>query len=423
MMAREEPCSVPPPKGEGYFPLRVGTRLADGRYTLVRKLGWGAGASVWLARTWRSEGGHRYVAIKVLTAMLTEDVLRGSSLEVRMFEKLSDGEHAKDEHPGRRHCLTAESVFTEDSVHGRHICIVTPPFGQNVAELRISRSLDEFPLSALKSVVKQTLLALDYLHRILRVVHMDVKASNIFVQLRASDEDITHYLQRHPAEEKRPQETHGEQSFMHTRSQPLPNFGLDPSLKNLHVCLGDYGGTVPIPVTSEMPGEMATTPFFVRAPELYLGHHWSTPVDIWAVGCMISELLVPASPLFPQDLTRIPDDQQRRAHFARITERLGQFPLDFLHRCPNRDQYFDAAGEPPDTERTEHDADPGRPILALPPQGGTLEAFLGNDLHVRRCFSQEDLQAIFRFMRRCLEIDPEKRPTAEELLRDEWLRL
>jgi hypothetical protein len=33
----------------GYFPARLNQSLADGRYTILRKLGWGTAASVWLA--------------------------------------------------------------------------------------------------------------------------------------------------------------------------------------------------------------------------------------------------------------------------------------------------------------------------------------------------------------------------------------
>lgn len=34
----------------GYFPMRLGQRLANGQYEVVRKLGHGSHSSVWLAK-------------------------------------------------------------------------------------------------------------------------------------------------------------------------------------------------------------------------------------------------------------------------------------------------------------------------------------------------------------------------------------
>ena len=34
----------------GYHPVKIGDEFSDGRYTVVRKLGWGHFSTVWLAR-------------------------------------------------------------------------------------------------------------------------------------------------------------------------------------------------------------------------------------------------------------------------------------------------------------------------------------------------------------------------------------
>jgi len=46
----EEPHMLPPETGHGYNPLSLGDSLADGKYQIVRKLGWGGYSSAWLAR-------------------------------------------------------------------------------------------------------------------------------------------------------------------------------------------------------------------------------------------------------------------------------------------------------------------------------------------------------------------------------------
>lgn len=49
----------------GYYPLKIGDDLDDGRYLLVDKLGYGGYSTIWLARDLQMA---RYVAIKVITA-------------------------------------------------------------------------------------------------------------------------------------------------------------------------------------------------------------------------------------------------------------------------------------------------------------------------------------------------------------------
>jgi len=39
-----------PELGYGYYPITLGDRLHNGKYEIVRKLGWADYASVWLAK-------------------------------------------------------------------------------------------------------------------------------------------------------------------------------------------------------------------------------------------------------------------------------------------------------------------------------------------------------------------------------------
>jgi len=42
-----------------------------------------------------------------------------------------------------------------------------------------------------------------------------------------------------------------------------------------------------IPIEKIVP-EREYQPVLLRAPEVILGHAWSTPADIWSVGCLVS---------------------------------------------------------------------------------------------------------------------------------------
>ena len=51
----------------GYHPVSLGDTFKEGRYTVVKKLGWGHFSTVWLARDAQSSA---YVALKVVKSAL-----------------------------------------------------------------------------------------------------------------------------------------------------------------------------------------------------------------------------------------------------------------------------------------------------------------------------------------------------------------
>lgn len=46
-----------------------------------------------------------------------------------------------------------------------------------------------------------------------------------------------------------------------------------------------------VPIDKHLWGE-AVQPVMLRAPEVILGHPWSTPIDIWTVGCLVSVVCI-----------------------------------------------------------------------------------------------------------------------------------
>ena len=85
-------------------------------------------------------------------------------------------------------------------------------------------------------------------------------------------------------------------------SQPLPNFQLDPNLTDIKICLSTmamvrsyHSARTPLTlfpclmaVWADATHKDEFQPVLLRAPEVILGHPWSTPVDIWSVGCLVS---------------------------------------------------------------------------------------------------------------------------------------
>ncbi|KAH9941621.1 kinase-like domain-containing protein [Epithele typhae] len=384
----------------GYFPVQIGHVFEDhdgGTYEVVRKIGWAAYSNVWLA-LYRRDGGERYVVVKVLTILAT----RGDSAELAIYRRFHELRACEtQDHPGFCHLVEPLALFTAESKYGPHRCIVTAPYGSTVDDLQTGQLHARFRLPVVKRIVRQTLLALDFLHREMKVVHADVKASNLFIKLNIGHDDLKRYLHDHPSENHAPE--YAKQwvgPSVTVKTQPLPNVGLDPSVENIDVSLGDFGGSVFLDDLT--PETENVTPSPLRAPEVILAHPWSTPSDIWSLGCMAFETLTGSS-LF--QCSRTPRLSQVEVHLARIAEHLGPFPRDFLDRCAARDKYFTPDGELKQVP---------------PPLSGPLEDWLTNFPHIRQEMSAHEVGATAAFLRRCLAIRPEERATAAELLEDEW---
>lgn len=140
-------------------------------------------------------------------------------------------------------------------------------------------------------------------------------------------------------------------------------------------------------------------PDLLRAPEVILGHVWSTPIDIWSLGCLIFEFLVgvPFFELYSHAGILFTD-----IHLARVLEHIGPFPPGFLAACSRRAEYFN--------------------------ENGSLLRIQGyNPRSIEDCFRQfkvldEDaILSTSAFMRRCLIVDPALRPSALELVKVDWL--
>ncbi|GLB44360.1 putative protein kinase domain containing protein [Lyophyllum shimeji] len=140
----------------------------------------------------------------------------------------------------------------------------------------------------------------------------------------------------------------------------------------------------------------------LRAPEVILGHAWSTPIDIWSVGCIVFEHLTGA-PMFR--LYESPSVSVTDSHLQRIIEHVGGFSPSFLARCSWRGEYFDEQGE---LLRVKNEW--------LSPQ--PIEDCLALYKHV----DKNAITPAAAFIRRCLTIDPSARPSASDLLQDQWLR-
>lgn len=159
----------------GYHPCYIGEEYKNGKYTLVRKLGWGHFSTVWLAR---DNDKHCHVAMKVVRSAkhYTETAID----EIKLLDKVTTSDI---HHPGHQHVIQLLDTFTHKGPNGVHVVMVFEVLGENLLGLIRRYKHRGIPIVFVKQIAKQLLSALDFLHRQCGVIHTDLKPENILIEI------------------------------------------------------------------------------------------------------------------------------------------------------------------------------------------------------------------------------------------------
>lgn len=177
----------------GYHPVHIGDTFSDGRYVVVRKLGWGHFSTVWLAKDTKM---NRHVALKIVKSAprYTETAID----EIKLLQRLITSStppaapsssnpnpppSPSHTHPGRSHVISFLDHFRHKGPNGTHVCMVFEVLGENLLGLIKRHQNKGVPMSVCKQIAKQILLGLDYMHRCCGVIHTDLKPENVLIAI------------------------------------------------------------------------------------------------------------------------------------------------------------------------------------------------------------------------------------------------
>lgn len=199
----------------GYHPVQVGEQYHDGRYTVMRKLGWGHFSTVWLSRD-NVTGKH--VALKVVrsAAHYTETALD----EIKLLNKVVQ---ANMDHPGRKHVVSLLDSFNHKGPHGMHVCMVFEVLGENLLGLIKKWNHRGIPMPLVKQITKQVLLGLDYLHRECGIIHTDLKPENVLIEIGDVEQIVKTYVESDAKQKDEERSGRRRRRTLITGSQPLPS--------------------------------------------------------------------------------------------------------------------------------------------------------------------------------------------------------
>ncbi|KAI9530821.1 hypothetical protein NQZ68_000312 [Dissostichus eleginoides] len=158
----------------GYHSVKVGD-LYNGKYHVIRKLGWGHFSTVWLA--WDIQV-KRFVAMKVVKS--AEHYTETAVDEIKLLRSVRNSD---PNDPNREMVVQMVDDFKISGINGTHVCMVFEVLGHHLLKWIIKSNYQGLPLPCVKSIIRQVLQGLDYLHTKCQIIHTDIKPENILMSV------------------------------------------------------------------------------------------------------------------------------------------------------------------------------------------------------------------------------------------------
>ncbi|XP_070758158.1 SRSF protein kinase 1b [Enoplosus armatus] len=156
----------------GYHHVKIGD-LFNGRYHVIRKLGWGHFSTVWLAWDIQEK---RFVAMKVVKS--AEHYTETALDEIKLLKSVRNTDPSD---PNREKVVQLLDDFKISGMNGTHVCMVFEVLGYHLLKWIIKSNYQGLPLASVKSIIRQVLQGLDYLHTKCKIIHTDIKPENILL--------------------------------------------------------------------------------------------------------------------------------------------------------------------------------------------------------------------------------------------------
>ncbi|KAI0336204.1 Pkinase-domain-containing protein [Cubamyces sp. BRFM 1775] len=175
----------------GYLQVKINDTFKDGRYLVLRKLGWGHFSTVWLVK---DNHNNRHSALKVVkSAGRYAETARD---EIKLLRQVME---ANPSHIGRNHIVSFLDHFEHNGPDDNHICLVFEPLGENLLALIERHKKTGVAVDLVRVIAKQMLLGLQYLHDECDLVHTDIKPENILISIPDVEAHIQAELSRSPS--------------------------------------------------------------------------------------------------------------------------------------------------------------------------------------------------------------------------------
>jgi len=376
-------------KKGGYHRVHLGDTIK--RYKVIKKLGWGHFSTVWLVQ----DRHNKQLALKIVKS--AKRYTEAAEDEIKLLECVAEGDPEN-----KKSVVRMWEHFVHKGPNGNHVCMIFEVLGSNLLDLIKLYNYQGIPLPLVKSISKQVLIGLDYLHTRCEMIHTDLKPENVlldhsikkYIGNQAGWESL--WLTENAEASPLPQPPTPENGKSNGKANPqVVNYKQRQMTKYPLVKIADLG--LACWTYKHFTDDIQTRQY--RSPEVIIGAKWHTTVDMWSMACMVFELAT-GDLLFEPKQGKNHDKSDD--HLALMMELLGRMPKGFLNGGKHTKDYFDRHGEL-------------RAIKKLEPW--SLLEVLQEKYH----FPQTDAEDLASFLLPMLDYTPEKRTTARECLEHRWL--
>ena len=285
-------------KKGGYHPVKIGD-IYKSRYEVISKLGWGHFSTVWLANDLYAQPS-QYVALKVVKSAphYTEAALD----EIELLQCVSSKDPA-----GKHFVVRLFDNFRHIGPNGEHIIMVFEVLGKNILHL-IDIHYRGLPIPVVKSIVKQILIGLDFLHRECKIIHTDLKPENILL-FEQENIKMLHKNNKNNNNNNNNNNNSNNNVYNYENVCVYDNnsvlvFSNNNNNNNHQNILNNSNGNEKLhPITMVKIADLGNACWVdkhftdsiqtrqYRSPEAIIRYEYGSSVDIWSLGCIIFELV------------------------------------------------------------------------------------------------------------------------------------
>ena len=280
-------------------------------------------------------------------------------------------------------CSNSNIITAYDSFFYReHLCIIFELLNENLYQLLQQNHLQGISLNSIKFIAKQILEAVDFIHK-MGFIHCDIKPENILLKIN-----------------------------------------INKNNSDISVKITDFGSAC----LKNNPFYRVVQSLFYRAPEVILGIPYSQPIDIWSTGLVIIELFL-GEPLLP--------GFSEYDQLLKIIKVIGKIPETMLLRNGTKiSSFYNYDKEkntfvlraPKEGEIAVENGNTNNTDFQIPYNISGLDDLLtikrGSKIKgIERNNSQNSIELIsfIHFLKCMLSILPEKRWTANQLLKHPFI--
>ena len=330
--------------------------------------------------------------------------------------------------PQHKNLLTLKNYFTIEKNNKRYIYSIFDICCENLDTLiRKGDYKEGIPLDTVKKIFKQIISGLYTLHIKCKLIHCDIKTDNILLKgiNNINKKIINDYKEQNfkntfnsrkckiwlesgkdissikkmkvDKKNKIKYQVHNDilksLNLVYTNEDKYKNID-SKYLYNPEIAIADFGAAC---IDDEYyDGDFGTR--YYRAPEIILEGNFSNKVDIWAVGCVLYEL-VTGEFLFDPKKDR--NNSRDYYHLSEIIDLLGNFEIETLKSTKKWKTYFNKSGR------------------LINKSDNTSNKF--NKLY-KNIKDENEYNQLIKLLKNMLEKDWKKRFSIHDIINDQWFK-